>query len=147
MRLDSPPSLRRRQGRMVRATVVGFTLALIVAIGVMAALPPRASAQMGGVLLEELCRKAMRAIEVGEAPEDLDGVFQTAACFFYIAGFIDYAGMATGDARNFCLPPSGIPREQVVRIYLRHLALHPEDMHFPARTVLIAALRAAFPCD
>ena len=120
----------------MRATLIAALLAIAVP----------AAAQMEGALLEEVCRKAMRGVEAEVPPQDIEEAFNLAACTFYVAGFIDYAGMAPGDNRFFCLPPSGISRERVVRIYLRLLALHPEDLHYPARTVLVVAMRAAFPC-
>ncbi len=132
-------------GAAGRVTDMGRLFA--AAILLVAAFAPPVSAQLEGELLEQFCRKAMRGVQADVPPQDIEGAFALAACTFYVAGIIDYAGMAPGGNRLFCLPPSGISREQVVRIYLRHLDRHPEDLHYTARTILIVAMRTAFPCD
>lgn len=63
-------------------------------------------------------------------------------------------GMVSGVAETIilndkplaCLPGSGITREQAVRIVVKYLNNHPEQLHHSASTLAVISFQQAFPC-
>jgi len=47
---------------------------------------------------------------------------------------------------QFCVPTSGIPIIQAVRIVVKYLKDHPEQLHEDGMGLTIAALKDSFPC-
>jgi hypothetical protein len=47
---------------------------------------------------------------------------------------------------QFCVPQGGIPAIQAVRIIVKYLKGHPEQLHENGMSLTIDALRDAFPC-
>jgi hypothetical protein len=72
-------------------------------------------------------------------------------CFGYLTGFLDgYEGGARvyaskGKNVTFCLPPEGT-RGQNVRVFMKYLSDHPENLHESTGSLIIRAIHAAFPC-
>jgi hypothetical protein len=46
----------------------------------------------------------------------------------------------------FCVPEGGITTGQAVRVIVKYLRDHPEELHLRGSLVAIQALRQAFPC-
>ncbi len=53
---------------------------------------------------------------------------------------------ARPDLLEFCSPTEGIPVIQGVRVVVRYLTDHPEQLHLNGMTVTVMALKDAFPC-
>jgi hypothetical protein len=86
----------------------------------------------------------------GEGPEP--AIVGKLLCAVYLNGFLDShsIAMGLGDSRketNFCLPASGISNDQAVRVVVQWLEAHPADLHKSGRTLVLLALRDAFPCS
>ena len=66
----------------------------------------------------------------------------------YLGGFNDAAVLiGTGTSQKiYCLPPTGIENDQLVRVVKKYLDEHPEDLHQSARILVLLALSEAFPC-
>lgn len=47
---------------------------------------------------------------------------------------------------QFCLPESGIPVIQAIRVVVKYLQEHPDQLHEDAMVLTIAALKGSFPC-
>ena len=63
-------------------------------------------------------------------------------CFGYILGVAE-------SEEGFMKPciPSGVSREQLVRVVHKHLREHPEHTHEDANSLVTDALFIAFPCS
>jgi len=48
--------------------------------------------------------------------------------------------------RLFCFPPAGVSNEQMIRVVVKYLENHPEQLHFDASILVLTALKEAFPC-
>ena len=66
----------------------------------------------------------------------------------YLGGFNDAAVLIDTAAAHgiYCVPPTGIENDQLVRVVKKYLDEHPEDLHQSARILILFALREAFPC-
>lgn len=47
---------------------------------------------------------------------------------------------------QFCVPDSGIPAMQAVRVVVKYLKEHPDQLHEDGMGLTIAALKDTFPC-
>ena len=70
-------------------------------------------------------------------------------CVGYVGGFLD--GLAVmnwrGGASPVCLPQNGIENEQAVRIVVKYLRNHPEQLHESGRIAVVVAIGEAFKCS
>jgi len=46
---------------------------------------------------------------------------------------------------SFCMPAT-VTNDQIVKIFIKYLDEHPEELHQPASLLLATSLRKAFPC-
>ncbi|MGA7225461.1 MAG: Rap1a/Tai family immunity protein, partial [Candidatus Acidiferrales bacterium] len=79
--------------------------------------------------------------------------FDVGFCF----GFIDGANSAhqvwaasdktnhRNHAMSYCFPDS-VTNGQMLRVFVKYLDEHPQDLHEPAALLYIEAMRRAFPC-
>src|SRR3954468_20519847 len=71
------------------------------------------------------------------------------ACLAYVVGAVD-AYIATlwvsGTRLPFCIP-AGVTNEQLTQVSLRYLRIHPERIDANAATLVVLALRDAYPCQ
>ena len=70
----------------------------------------------------------------------------------YLSGFLDGHELAASTfesryKRVMCPPKGGIENEQVVRIVVKYLREHPEELHATDRVSVFIALARAFPCE
>ncbi len=85
------------------------------------------------------------------------------ACVMYISGFRDgyNATIATAalkiygvkqgprklnNVHTYCRPEK-LPHGQFIRIVVRYLQQHPEQLHYSASLLILQALKEAFPCQ
>jgi hypothetical protein len=81
--------------------------------------------------------------------------FSSGFCAGFVDGVIETQSMwevweAKGTiVRNphlsFCLP-EGATNDQIVKIFVKYLDDHPEELHEPASLLLVTSLRNVFPC-
>lgn len=72
-----------------------------------------------------------------------------AHCIGYVTGMVDSAQLifsVTPESRLFCPPSSGMSGDQQVRIVVKWLENHPEELHKGGRVSVVLALKEAFPC-
>lgn len=70
------------------------------------------------------------------------------ACLTYILGVSDAfaaALTAAGRAQAFCVP-SGATNDQIGQAVVAHLRAHPEEGKMNAALVVLAGLKASYPC-
>jgi len=46
---------------------------------------------------------------------------------------------------SFCLPDQ-VTNDQIIKIFVKYLDDHPEELHQPASLLLVTSMRKAFPC-
>lgn len=74
--------------------------------------------------------------------------FDAGMCFGFILGtHSGYFIARTGSQQKlvFCIP-SGVTNLQTVKIVVKYLNNHPEELHQSADVLVIEAMTAAFPC-
>lgn len=110
---------------------------------VLSLLSAPAAAMTGNDVLHQ-CPVALDIDKAG-APED---VLKAMHCVGYVAGLNDASRLHQGLFKHelYCMPEQGLESGQVVRIFLKWLEAHPEDLHETARGLFISAMRDAFPC-
>jgi hypothetical protein len=118
-------------------------------------LPSQDNVRTGNGLLHS-CAPSVRFFDGGSQLTD-DERNSGYVCAGYLTGFEDgfTSGVEimkeksryTGSSRSlFCIPPNNVPLKQVLRIVVKWLQDHPEDLHLPSDWLVTAALVNAFPC-
>jgi hypothetical protein len=70
-------------------------------------------------------------------------------CLGYLVGFMDGIEVQSSIRQSpkiYCSPEDGISTEQVRRIVIKFMKEHPKELHGSARTLVLLALKDAFPC-
>jgi Rap1a immunity proteins len=70
-----------------------------------------------------------------------------AACTAYVIGVADAFSCDDSIFRFSWRPPAKVTREQVVKVVVKWLNDHPEDLHFSAASIVARALQNGFPCN
>jgi len=86
----------------------------------------------------------------GKAMDDREGLKKALCCIGsgYIQGIADAHEQFVSWGimeRKWCMP-KGIETAQLIRVVMKYLREHPQDLHLSAGDLTAAALRAAFPC-
>ncbi|MCF8466423.1 MAG: hypothetical protein K9G33_03390 [Sneathiella sp.] len=90
----------------------------------------------------------LRACE-SDPESSLEGFANLVRCFSYVKGIVDGATLTFDlkpEARMFCVPKQGISVDQSVRVVVKHLKDHPEDLHKRSLILAYKSLILAFPC-
>ena len=128
--------------------------ALVVAILSLTVFSTAARAENTGNNLLESCQKAVRFFDNNGGPSD--DVFQAGWCFGWVSSILEHSQMSIqwrGVTKSddtfleFCLPTEGIPVIQGVRVLVKYLQDHPEQLHENAMGLTIAAFKNSFPCQ
>lgn len=86
----------------------------------------------------------------GTAKDEVQAALGKLYCIGYISGLIDghqiTSNILKPEKKFLCLPKDGISNDQAVRIVVKWLNEHPEELHQTARVAVLVALRNAFPC-
>jgi len=108
--------------------------------------------QTGNEFLRD-CTNTLRLLD-GDLQLTGDELSVAFHCGGYLLGFID--GYVVSGAVNkalsgssrplMCLPEGGIPEDQAVRVVVKWMRGHPQDLNRPARILVTIALEQAFPC-
>lgn len=123
----------------------------VVILLLISALPAFAGTTGNDVL--DKCQTALRLYENNGGPdnEHFDGGW----CFGWVSGASELTKLHNEwtsfvkekpTLLQFCLPDSGVPLVQEVRVVVKYLKDHPEQLHEDGMGLTIAALRAGFPC-
>jgi Rap1a immunity proteins len=111
-------------------------------------------AQDGNQLLRA-CTDALRYIDNGHQGTSIDDVVNSRWCLGYVGGLVDGYQWGSPPATTegglphlsgLCLPPQGIPVEQLIRIVVQYLREHPRQLQAPRDRLAVVALRSAFSC-
>jgi hypothetical protein len=97
-----------------------------------------------GNTLLATCGAAQQALDAPESAATLGAGF----CFGLVHGLVGMNQIYEFKLKNaafFCVP-AGITNEQSVRIVLKYLRDHPEELHERSTVLAFRALQAAFPC-
>ena len=128
-------------------TVVAVLLSLVLSADA------RAQTTTGADIIGK-CKQAVRDVD-NDTSADKPPVksFDVGFCF----GFIDGANSAqqvwaASDKTNhrnhsmgYCFPDA-VTNGQMLRVFVKYLDDHPQDLHEPAALLYIEAMRRAFPC-
>jgi hypothetical protein len=85
------------------------------------------------------CSQAIKFFDRVE-PNYQDAMF----CIAYVRGVLDTLEEENQKRRFFCVPPGGY--EQSIRVVVRWLTEHPEQLHHRAPDIIIRSLKEALPC-
>jgi Rap1a immunity proteins len=130
------------------AVKISFSLVLLLLAACMSA-----SAESTGNDVLKSCQAAVRFADNDGAP--VSEHFDSGWCFGWVSGALEITKLHnewtdfTGQKPTllqFCLPESGIPVIQAVRIVVQYLKEHPEQLHEDGMSLTIAALKDSFPC-
>ena len=114
----------------------------------------RALAEDGRPDGNKLFTQCSKAVAMTEATEEAGRQFSTedyvqaSFCLGYLSGFLDMntlCQVTTGNRVVFCVP-SGILSGQAARVVVKYLQEHTEKLHEDGVTLIMLALKAAFPC-
>ncbi len=102
---------------------------------------------MSASALADVCRAAIRLEDKSRTVSDAGDSSQ---CVGYIQGTLDTFEAVRGwkwapKAGSICMPQEAAT-DQAIRIFLKYMDDHPEELHFAATPELQSALRNAFPC-
>src|SRR6266542_1625854 len=98
------------------------------------------------------CSKAVAMTDATEesgqrfSPEDY---VQASFCLGYLSGFLDMHALCQVTAGNrvaFCVP-NGVLSGHAARVVVQYLQTHAEKLHEDGVTLIILALKEAFPCS
>lgn len=119
--------------------IVGLLLGIVVS-GSSSRVPP------DGVQLLRACGATVRQDD-GATLSTEDTVLSL-WCLGYVGGFLD--GLAImrwkGGATSVCLPEDGVNNGQAIRIIVKYLRAHPDQLHQTARSSILIAIADAFKC-
>jgi len=94
------------------------------------------------------CRVAVRVLNSrGQAGMPDSG--STALCVGYVTGvldgFLSFQSWRPSKVNQICLPEA-VEAGQAVKMVMKYIDAHPEELHLPAPDIVWAAMHDAFPC-
>lgn len=128
-------------------------IAVVIPLCLMVSASAHAQTTTGADIVSK-CKQAVRDVD-NDTSADKPPVksFDVGFCF----GFIDGANSAqqvwaASDRTNhrnhpmgYCFPDA-VTNGQMLRVFVKYLDEHPQDLHEPAALLYIEAMRRAFPC-
>lgn len=124
---------------------------VVIAVLFTSALPAFADKTGNDVL--NSCQTAVRFFDNDGAPAGEH--FDSGWCIGWVSGVLQLTKAHNDWSRlveqkptawQFCVPASGIPVIQGVRIVVKYLKEHPEQLHEDGMGLTVAALKDSFPC-
>ncbi|MFY9513439.1 MAG: Rap1a/Tai family immunity protein [Rubrivivax sp.] len=107
-----------------------------LSLALCAALPASAQRITGSILLEH-CQSRL----AGRSG------FESGLCIGTMAGALEaHDTLSERDERLYCMNGKSISNDHAVRIVVRYLREHPEQLERSAATAVIFAMRDAYPC-
>ena len=98
----------------------------------------------------EAGRAGIARVRAGQAKgQEAADALDLLSCRWYIQGFVDasviHRAPEPGMSTTICLPDA--PNyDQIIRVVVKYLRDHPEDLHHPRSALMYFALKTAFPC-
>ena len=100
------------------------------------------------------CKAALDDSPVSDPEEAVLRIARSSLCSGYLGGMIDMnvvykelvMSQLAPDSGFFCPPSEGFQTEQGIRIVVKYLESHPEELHQGKRVLVIQAFGKAFPC-
>jgi hypothetical protein len=81
----------------------------------------------------------------------LEDFHKEGTCDGFIQGILDYETITTTDkdgrpaGRHFCVPAEA-SSAQLTKVVVKYGDNHPAQLHFPAASIVLLAMKDAFPC-
>jgi hypothetical protein len=78
-----------------------------------------------------------------------ESTFEIGICGGYLTGTADTLETVevwTEPMGEACIP-SNATISQLIKVVVKHMQEHPENLHFTATSLVLTGLREAFPCD
>jgi hypothetical protein len=125
--------------------------AFVTLVVVVSAIPAMGETTGNDVL--NSCQASLRFNDNSGAPAGEH--FDAGWCIGWVAGALELTKLHNEWATfikekpallQFCVPESGIPAIQAVRIVVKYLKEHPEQLHEDGMGLTVAALKNSFPC-
>lgn len=116
-----------------------ITLLLVVTCMFMAS-PAMAEGFINGRELLDHCVQAQDKVKTAN--------HDAGRCFGFISGVTDLYDILISEAivkPTYC-PPHNVTLIQMVNVVVEYLQKHPEDLHYSASSLVMAAYAEAFPC-
>ncbi len=122
---------------MIRSFIAVSFLLLVLSPGSAVADRPT------GVQLLQECRQAQQLLNGSETVD----VYDATSCIQYLAGFRDAMDIweVSASPRAVCVP-SEVTVEQLIRVTVKYVEDHPEDLHLDHALLVFTALAQAFQC-
>lgn len=120
-------------------------------------MPTLQAQQTTGTTLLNDCEVAIKLHDNKEAKATTVDYMKSSACISYISGaddmhnFIGYMLAVLGDQKDlkkyylYCLPPD-FAVGQGIRIIVKYLKEHPEELHYPAAFLIANIFKINYPC-
>ena len=126
-----------------------FAVVAVVAL-TFAAIPKPALALDGNQLLAQCTNLLSVVDQTSKSEKPGESAFQSGSCTGIALGvthtILVYNLAAEPSKPLACLPSTGIQTGQAVRIIVKYMQEHPEDLHQDAVAIAVVALGQAFPC-
>jgi len=123
------------------------TAPLVLAV-ILTVLQPEATLA-DGILLLKQCTPIVSFLDnEGNVPSNVENTFAAGFCLGMAQGItnMNLAYQYTMQKTLFCLPTGGIQNSQAVRVIVKYLKEHPEQLHEQEGSLAIIAFIQAFPC-
>jgi Rap1a immunity proteins len=129
------------------AAIRSFGLCFVQAAAVLALFTVSQAEAENGYSMLPACQMLSDAVShnrrTPEAPED---AFREGMCLGQVVGIAQLGNAATKTTDFPICKPSNVPRGQLVSVVLLYLRNHPEKLNEDFMYLVMAALRAAWPC-
>ena len=125
------------------SAIAGDTMRFVAPLLILLLLPMKGEAAWTGNELLDYCQNALDS-DVSD-----DNSMTTGVCVGYIRAIYDqnlFEQAMYTRPQFFCIPQEASPK-QVIRVVVKYLEDHPEELHRPAYWPVSIALPAAFPCE
>lgn len=103
----------------------------------------RADGQDGTAFLKN-CRDALRS----ESLTDEDERFNAGICYGFVLGVRQtlVIWQQFNPDLDICIP-TNVRLKQLVQVFVKYMEINPEQLHYSASVLLIAAAREEWPCE
>lgn len=129
-------------------TYVVFLAALMTFVPIAAKAQDRS---ITGTEFMSICRTAIRVLEAGNVPISSEDAVSAGRCVGIVEGVGGLYNVMAGakwipEKSRVCLP-STANNEQIVRVTLKYMEEHPEELGADAGALTFMALQQYFPCN
>jgi Rap1a immunity proteins len=124
-----------------------FGLCFVLAAAVLALFTVSQAEAENGYSMLPACQMLDDAVSHNRrTPEASEDAFREGMCLGQVVGIAQLGNAATKTTDFPICKPSNVPRGQLVSVVLLYLRNHPEELNKDFMYLVMAALRAAWPC-